>query len=132
MMGEIVDKISIEKILSAVGVSPVLVADPFDTGAAVAAVREAAASPGVSAVIFRSPCVAVAGRLGHSFPAPRAVDAGKCVGCRKCVNELGCPAISLDAVTKKPVIDRATCTACGLCAQVCPVQAIQASGEGNA
>ena len=132
MMGEIVDKISIEKILSAVGVSPVLVADPFDTGAAVAAVREAAASPGVSAVIFRSPCVAVAGRLGHSFPAPRTVDAGKCVGCRKCVNELGCPAISLDAVTKKPVIDRATCTACGLCAQVCPVQAIQASGEGNA
>ena len=95
----------------------------------VAAVKDAAASPGVSAVIFRAPCIAVAGKLGHKFPAPRAVDAGRCVGCRKCVSELGCPAISIDAGTKKPVIDRATCTACGLCAQICPVQAIHAAGE---
>lgn len=128
MMGEIVDKISIEKILSAIGVSPVLVADPFDTAGAVSAVKEAAASPGVSAVIFRAPCIAVAGRLGHKFPAPMSVDSDRCVGCRKCVSELGCPAISVDAGSRKPVIDKATCTACGLCSQVCPVQAI---GEGS-
>ncbi len=131
MMGQVVDKISIEKILAAVGVSPVLTVDPFDIGASVAAVKDAVASPGVSAVIFRAPCIAVAGRLGHKFPSPKSVDAGRCIGCRKCVSELGCPAISLDAESRKPVIDRATCTACGLCAQVCPVQAIQAAGEGK-
>ena len=138
MMGEVVEKISIEKVLAAIGVSPVLTADPFKTEAAVAAVKEAvaavqdAARPGVSAVIFRAPCIAIAGKLGCRFPAPMAVDGGSCIGCRKCINELGCPAISVDAETKKPVIDQSTCTACSLCAQVCPVQAIHGRKEAEA
>ena len=103
--------------------------DPLRTPAAVAAVKEAAACPGVSAVIFRSPCVAIAGKLGYKFPVPMTVDTGKCVGCRKCVNELGCPAISIDVENKKPVIDKATCTACGLCCQLCPVHAISGCKE---
>ena len=28
------------------------------------------------------------------------VDADKCIGCRKCINELGCPALSLSAKTE--------------------------------
>jgi indolepyruvate ferredoxin oxidoreductase alpha subunit len=129
MMGGTVPKLSIEKILEAIGVSPVLTVDPLRTVAAVSAVKEAAASPGVSAVIFRSPCVAIAGKLGYKFQKPLAVDADRCVGCRKCVGELGCPAISMDAERGKPVIDRSTCTACGLCAQVCPVRAIAGGKE---
>ncbi len=132
MMGEIVEKVSIEKILAAIGVSPVLTVDPFKTAEAVEAVKEASASQGVSAVIFRAPCIAIAGKLGYRFPAPMAVDSGTCIGCRKCINELGCPAISMDAETKKPVIDRATCTACGLCAQLCPVKAIDTSAGAKA
>ena len=131
MMGEVVEKVSIEKVLAAIGVTPVLTADPFKTGEAVAAVREAARAPGVSAVIFRAPCIAVAGKLGCRFPAPLAVDGARCVGCRKCISELGCPAISLDRETGKPVIDRAACTACGLCAQICPVQVIGSPSKEN-
>lgn len=139
MMGETVEKISIEKVLAALGVAPVLTVNPFRLAEAraavqeaVAAVRDTASRPGVSAVIFRAPCIAVAGRLGCRFPAPLAVDTAACIGCRRCINELGCPAISIDAETEKPVIDRSTCTACSLCAQVCPVQAIHGSEEAGA
>ncbi|MCQ2591715.1 MAG: indolepyruvate ferredoxin oxidoreductase subunit alpha [Treponema sp.] len=129
MMGEIVEKISIPKILEAIGVSPVIEVDPFDQEKAVAAVKQASNAPGVSAIIFKSPCISVAGKLGYKFPRTKVVDAEKCIGCRKCINELGCPALSLSLAKntkgKQMIeIDKSLCTGCGLCSGVCPVKAI--------
>ena len=117
MMGEITEKISIPKVLEAIGVKHVALADPLQLEEAVAAVREAAEVKGVSAVIFQSPCIAVV-KPGKAM----AVDTDKCVGCRKCTRELGCPALELDR--KKVRIEGPMCTGCGLCAQVCPTSAI--------
>ncbi len=117
MMGEITEKISIPKVLEAIGVRHIEQVDPLKLEEAVAAVKRAAAVKGVSAVIFQSPCIAVV-KPGKAL----TVDAAKCVGCRKCINELGCPALSLDG--KKVRIEPSMCTGCGLCAQVCPVLAI--------
>ena len=130
MMGEIVEKISIPKILEAIGVNPIIEVDPFDQEKAVAAVKTASDAPGVSAVIFKSPCISVAAKLGYPKPKAKTVDAEKCIGCRKCINELGCPGLSLSTKTnakgKQIVeIDSALCTGCGLCAGVCPTGAIQ-------
>ena len=50
------------------------------------------------------------------------VDAEKCIGCKKCIRELGCPAIVLD--NGNVCIDDTMCTGCGLCSQVCPAAAI--------
>ena len=130
MMGQIVEKISIEKILGAVGVNPVITVNPFDQKAAVEAVQNASSAPGVSAVIFKAPCIAVAQKLGFAKPHPLSVDSEKCLGCRKCINELGCPAlsVSLEANSKGKQlveIDKSLCTGCGLCSQVCPVAAIR-------
>ena len=117
MMGEISEKIDIAAVLNAIGVKSVEIADPFDLKAAVAAVRQAAEGSGVRAVIFRSPCIAV------TKPAPAfQVDADKCIGCKKCIRELGCPAISIR--DGKAVID-GSCYGCSICAQVCPVSAIK-------
>ena len=124
MMGDITEKISIEKILTAVGVNPVIEVDPFNLEQAVKAVKEASEAEGVSAVIFKSPCISIAQKVGYTFPKCKSVDAVKCIGCRKCINELGCPAISLLIKDKKPVIDQSLCTGCSLCAQVCPANAI--------
>ncbi len=123
MMGEIVEKISIEKILQAIGVSPVITVNPFDQQAAVEAVKTASEAPGVSAIIFKAPCIAIAQKVGWEKPHALSVDTAKCIGCRKCINELGCPALSVAG--KKVEIDKSLCTGCGLCKQVCPVQAIQ-------
>jgi indolepyruvate ferredoxin oxidoreductase, alpha subunit len=126
MMGDIVNKISIEKILTAMGVNPVLIVDPFNLAGSVAAVKEAAASEGVSAVIFKSPCIALAQNPGYTVQPKQAVDETKCIGCRKCINELGCPALVFKSAEKKAFIEPSLCTGCSLCSQVCPVSAITA------
>jgi len=129
MMGEIVEKISIEKILTAVGVSPVLTVTPFEQEKAVAAVKEAVAAPGVSAVIFKAPCISIAQKVGWEKPHALNVNSEKCIGCQKCIKELGCPALSVsmkeNAKGKRLVeIDSSLCTGCSLCSQVCPAGAI--------
>ena len=130
MMGEIVEKISIEKILEAIGVSPIITVNPFDQKAATEAVKTASESAGVSAIIFKAPCIAIAQKVGWEKPHALAVDASKCIGCRKCINELGCPALSVSQATNSKgkqlvEIEKSLCTGCGLCSQVCPVRAIQ-------
>lgn len=73
MMGEISQKVDIAGVLKAIGVGHVVKADPLDLKAAVAAVKDAAAVKGVSAVIFESPCIAV------TKPGPTyAVDVQRC------------------------------------------------------
>ena len=129
MMGEIVEKISIEKILDAVGVKPVITVNPFDQKAAVEAVQKASETPGVSAIIFKAPCIAIAQKVGWEKPHALTVDTSKCIGCRKCINELGCPALSVSFTKNEKgkqlvEIDKSLCTGCGLCSQVCPVGAI--------
>ena len=117
MMGNFVEKVSIEKVLEGIGVKKILTVDPLKLDEAVAAVRECAEGKGVRAIIFKSPCVAI------TKPEKKMrVDADKCIGCKKCIREIGCPA----RVTAggKAAIDRNLCTGCGLCTFVCPVKAI--------
>ncbi len=121
MTPEIGRKISIEKVLDAIGVDFIQIADPLNLPEAIEAVRQAALRQGVRAVIFRSPCITVA-RPG----TPYAI-AETCINCKKCIRDIGCPAITLRE--GRPVIDRALCTGCGLCAQLCPVGAIRKEGE---
>lgn len=118
MMGSIAEKISIKPILEAIGVTSVQTVNPLDHVAAVKAAKVAADTPGVSVIIYESPCIAV------TKPAPRSyVDQEKCIGCKKCIKELGCPAIILD--NKKVKIEPALCYGCSLCEYICPVDAIK-------
>ena len=119
MMGQVVEKVSIERVLRAIGLTTVETVDPLDLEAAVATVRRVADEPGVKAIIFRSPCVVLAKPQARS-----TVDAERCVGCQRCVRELGCPALVPDAATGKVAIDAAQCTGCTLCEQICPTHAI--------
>ena len=123
MMGEIVEKISIEQVLRGIGVTAVETVDPLELEKAVACVRDMAGREGVKAIIFKSPCIAVTRPAGAM-----RVNAEACVSCKKCLNALGCPALTLRE--GKAFIDSGMCTGCGLCAQVCPVNAI--GGEGRA
>ena len=119
MMGQVVEKVSIERVLRAIGLAVVETVDPLDHERAVETVRRVADEPGVKAIIFRSPCVVLA-----KPQATSSVDAERCVGCQRCVRELGCPALVPDAATGKVRIDAAQCTGCTLCEQVCPTHAI--------
>lgn len=118
MMGDIVEKVSIENVLAGIGVKKIITVDPLDLEKSVAAVRECAALKGVKAIIFKSPCIAV------SKPEGKMRISDKCINCKKCIREIGCPAIVVN--DGRVAIDANLCTGCGLCSQVCPVSAITA------
>ena len=148
MMGDVVAKVSIEKILNAVGVKSVETVNPFDLKTAIAAVQKAAdlstKESSVTAIIFKSPCIAVAaklakeGTLGESVkntdvvPGSKkyVVSADKCKSCRKCITELGCPALVIKE--GKAFVEPSLCFGCSLCEQVCPFGAIAESKAGGA
>ena len=118
VMGEIVQKINIEQVLRGIGVQDVETVNPLDHEAAVSCVKELADKPGVKAIIFKSPCIAVT-----KPDTPMHVDISSCIHCKKCIRELGCPAIITEDGNIS--IDSSMCTGCGLCSQICPVHAIK-------
>ena len=126
VMGQIVEKVSIERVLRAIGLTVVETVDPLDHELAVETVRRVAAEPGVKAIIFRSPCIAVTKPAGRSH-----VDPACCIACGKCIRELGCPALILDADGKKAKIDTSLCTGCTLCEQICPAGAISGGRKND-
>ena len=117
MMGDVVEKVSIEQVLRGIGVTAVETVDPLNYKLAVETVRKTADLPGVKAIIFRSPCVAL-----FRSSAQVSIDPAACVGCKKCIREIGCPALSFR--DGRAVVDPAQCNGCTLCAQLCPAGAI--------
>lgn len=122
MMGEISNAIDIEAVLRGVGVETVERIDPNDLDNAVKTVKATAMKEGVKAIIFESPCAMLV-----KPEKPFVVDTDKCIDCRLCIKELGCPGLTvMDGSVR---IDDSLCNGCGLCSQVCPVDAI---GRGEA
>lgn len=118
MMGDIVNKVSIEKILDAIGVTKIVTADPLKLDTAIEAVKSVVDLPGVKAVIFKSPCAAVT-KPGKAF----LINQDKCIDCMECINEIGCPAIVLK--DGHAFIEPSQCFGCGTCTYTCPTSAIQ-------
>lgn len=121
MMGDIVAKIDIISVLKGIGLTAVETVNPLNYQEAVETVKRVSDKPGVKAIIFKSPCIAIVKPSGCM-----QVRKDKCIGCLKCINEIGCPALSVK--DGKAVIDEGLCTGCTLCSQLCPVQAIEAEG----
>ena len=117
MMGQVVDKVDIEAVLRGVGVETVETVDPLDLKKTVETVKTTAEKKGVKAIIFRSPCAVLI-----KPEKPAVIDADKCRNCKKCINDLGCPGLVLR--DGRVAVEAALCTGCGLCAQVCPFDAI--------
>ena len=116
MMGQFVDKVDIAKVLEGIGVKKILTVDALNLAESVAAVKECATERGVKAIIFRSPCVAI------TKPSKRLEIRESCIRCKKCIREIGCPALIMNGESVQ--IDPNLCTGCGLCSQICPVGAI--------
>ena len=116
-MGEVVEKIDPVKVLEGIGVTEVVCLDPMDLATSVPEVQRVSALPGVKAVIFRYPCIALFKPTEYC-----EVDQSECINCRRCIKELGCPALFIKDGHVE--IDPGTCTGCGLCNQVCPKKCI--------
>ena len=117
MMGEFTDKIDIESILRGIGVETVVRQDPFKLDEAVETVKKVADEPGVKAILFEAPCCVL-----FKPETPYEVDLDKCVDCKMCIREIGCPGVVLK--DGHVAVDPALCNGCGLCSQICPCDAI--------
>ncbi len=120
-----------EELAKAIGVDYVRTVDPYDVKASVDEVVKAIEyirSEGKPAVlVFRRPCIIQEAREWRRKgvkPTPYIVNWDRCTGCRYCIVSLGCPALEFNEERRKVSINEDKCVGCGVCAQVCPADAI--------
>jgi indolepyruvate ferredoxin oxidoreductase alpha subunit len=113
-----------EKLAEGIGIRDVNVVDAFDLDALRTTIKRCVESDEPSVIVARGPCILT----NRGARAPFQVNADECVSCYACL-DLGCPAITVS--DDKAVIDPATCVGnvCGVCAQVCPQEAIVESAQ---
>ncbi|MBP3637364.1 MAG: indolepyruvate ferredoxin oxidoreductase subunit alpha [Clostridia bacterium] len=123
LKGDPCTKIDLETLCRAVGIRRVRVVDPYNLAETETAIKEELAAPEASVIISRRPC-ALLKYVKHNKPV--RVESDKCRSCKMCM-KIGCPAISMK--DNKATIDNTLCTGCGVCAQLCKFDAIQAAKE---
>ncbi len=116
MMNSISEKIDIYGVVKACGVGHIVKGNPLDYQNSVEIIKQAVEFKGPSVVIFEAPCIAL------FKPVVKNTIKDSCKKCKKCITEIGCPAIS--TVDGKVVIEPSLCYGCGLCINVCPFDAI--------
>jgi indolepyruvate ferredoxin oxidoreductase, alpha subunit len=117
LMGSFGPVIKPEEIAKACGVKTVVVVDPYKVKETRKVVRELLAKDEPAVIINRRAC-ALHIRLQNP---PFTVDPEKCNGCKTCIS-LGCPALSFSG--EKAHVAETICVGCGMCADVCPKEAI--------
>jgi indolepyruvate ferredoxin oxidoreductase alpha subunit len=129
-MGNPSPQINIVDVARGVGVKSVISIDPFDPQAAIRALRGALKivqeKKEVVVAVSRRECaiLTIRRKRRDNIPIiPWEVDSKKCTGCKTCLEQFACPAISMEE--KKAVIDPIICLDCGVCAKICSYHAIE-------
>lgn len=102
-----------------IGVSDVHVADPFDTLGCEQLADRLVAAGGAHAIVFASPCAQL---MGDRTGGPADIDRYACVGCHRCKQITGCPALSFTPPVYS--IDPGSCAGCDLCCDFCRTHVI--------
>lgn len=125
LMGEPSPAISIEDLVMATGLDEkqVRIVDPGDLKAMGEALDDAISFKGPFIIITKSPCVLIKDVAKEKANVYCEIDHDKCIGCKMCM-KIACPAISFSS-KKATIVDPASCTACGLCMQMCKFDAIK-------
>ncbi len=130
---EVVPAIEIAEICKAIG-AKVAVADPFDLKATGRILTEFLADRGsVNVLILRQSCALSPEKKGKKtfeVKVNETLCLGDACGCnRLCTRIFRCPALTWDRIKKKAVVDEVICAGCGVCASICPEQAIVKTQE---
>ncbi len=124
-------RLPIEDLCRAIGVPHVSVIDPYDVKQTGELIRTALDRSEPSIIVARRRCVLLD---RDRLRLPYRVESDRCAGCGQCLTH-GCPAIAdttPPGQRKKQVrIIPQLCASCGVCAAICPSNAIIASEQSN-
>jgi len=125
---EAVPAVDIAAICRAIG-ARVEIADPFNLPATSKMLTSFLAEKGsVKVLILRQACALSPEKKGKKqfdVKVDEALCLGDACGCnRLCTRIFRCPALTWDRIRKKAMVDEVICAGCGVCASICPQQAI--------
>ncbi len=116
-------KVDIEAVARACGVDRVVVVNPLQVEKTVAAMQEVMkGEPGVKVIISKSPCPLFERRVTGKKQKVVFRVTNECDMCRRCLDELGCPAFTYCEDDKECAfisIDEHLCSGCSVCKQIC-------------
>jgi len=115
--------VDIESLVRGAGVGFIRKVDPYDISATEGAMREALEYDGLAVVISERACPLALRREKKLQTSPYAVREDLCRRCYVCVEKFSCPAIFKKGDDVQ--IEESMCTGCGVCAQLCPSNAIE-------
>jgi len=125
LAGEKTTPVNVPKLAESLGIS-YRVVNPYNIKQCREALEAAVKEEGPSLIVSSMPCYLLSTRRGQKVFEPRevGVDPERCNGCMICINDFGCPAISINKEQEKVSIDPMICVGCALCADVCKRGAI--------
>ncbi len=114
-------RVSIEKVVKAMGVGHVAVIKPYKVKKSIEAIRAAIEYKGVSVIISQEMCTLYA--KGLKRLKARAFEVtDRCKNHRDCIKDFACPAFYIEGDQVR--INADSCVGCAVCAQICPENAI--------
>ena len=116
-------KVDIETLVRGCGVDRLVVVNPLQVEKTIAAIKEIMEDkPGVKVVISKSPCPLFERRVTGKKQKVVFRVTSECDMCRRCLDELGCPAFTYcedEAECAFIAIDEHLCSGCSVCKQIC-------------
>jgi len=125
--GAATEPVDIAALCRSLGVS-VEVADPYDLQATARLIYDGMKKSGPRVLLLRRKCALVQGKE-EGFPYEMHVDQEKCLGeacgcSRYCTRIFRCPGLIWNKESGRAEIDEVLCVGCGICADICPQEAI--------
>jgi indolepyruvate ferredoxin oxidoreductase alpha subunit len=117
-------KVDIEAVVRGCGVEQIVVVKPLQVKKTIATIKEVLDNDrrqGVKVIISKEPCPLFERRLTGKKQKVVFRVTEECDLCKRCLNELGCPAFTYcDEDGKTTIsIDEMLCSGCSVCTQVC-------------
>ena len=128
-LGEKAPYVDIEKLVRGIGIDFVKTVDPYDVNATIKLFKEAITHNGISVIISKRECALLwdARRRKQNEWWVYEINQDKCTQCGICSDWLACAAIfkkKAEGGKTRMYINDALCDGCGVCATVCPFNAI--------